>query len=559
MITIGYSTKKIDPSFKEYIEKSCGIHKVEVISFENPGTHSLSEAYNIIIEKSSNDIVVLCHDDIYFEKKGWGRKIIKHFKKCPNYGILGVAGSTKLPKSGMWWENKKTMKGIVNHEHEGKKWESKYSKSTGNDIEDVVLVDGLFMVLNKKNLKSNFNEEVKGFHMYDVDFCFNNFIEDVKIGVIYDIRITHYSIGQTNTEWEKNRAIFSEKNKDKLPIKIDRNLDLNSPIKVLISSLFFKTFTGSEMYVYELSKELIKLNCDVTVLSDINGPLSKIARMDKIKTLSHNEPPGYIVGDGVMGFKTPNGFVKSEKGKIYRNGSYDYDIIHTQHKPITERLLQLYPDLPKISTIHSEVISLEDPIKDDTILKYITIRPEISEKIELVDNIEKEKINLIYNPVSSKRFNTDNIKDNGYILFVGTIDYLREKAIKDVSEYAKSKEKELWIVGENKSNYLNELLKLSHIKHFPPTNKIEKFVKECSETSGILLGRTTIESWMCGKPSWIYDIDKEGNIKDKELTYPPDNIQKFYSSEVAKKIKQLYIDTIKEWDEKLDIEEEKKI
>ena len=53
MITIGYSTKKIDPSFKEYIEKSCGIHKVEVISFENPGTHSLSEAYNIIIEKSS--------------------------------------------------------------------------------------------------------------------------------------------------------------------------------------------------------------------------------------------------------------------------------------------------------------------------------------------------------------------------------------------------------------------------------------------------------------------------------------------------------------------------
>ena len=41
----------------------------------------------------------------------------------------------------MWWENKKTMKGIVNHEHEGKKWESKYSKSTGNDIEDVVLVD----------------------------------------------------------------------------------------------------------------------------------------------------------------------------------------------------------------------------------------------------------------------------------------------------------------------------------------------------------------------------------------------------------------------------------
>ena len=57
MITIGYCSKKIDPEFREYIEKSCGLHKVEVIAFENPGTHSLSEAYNIILEQSSNDIV----------------------------------------------------------------------------------------------------------------------------------------------------------------------------------------------------------------------------------------------------------------------------------------------------------------------------------------------------------------------------------------------------------------------------------------------------------------------------------------------------------------------
>ncbi len=45
------------------------------------------------------------------------------------------------------------MKGIVNHEHEGKKWESKYSSSLGNQIDDVVLVDGLFIVINKKNIR----------------------------------------------------------------------------------------------------------------------------------------------------------------------------------------------------------------------------------------------------------------------------------------------------------------------------------------------------------------------------------------------------------------------
>ena len=81
MITIGYSTKKIDLEFRDYIEKSCGIKGVEVIPFENPGTHSLSEVYNILLEKSSNDIVILCHDDIYFEKPNWGNKILKHFKR----------------------------------------------------------------------------------------------------------------------------------------------------------------------------------------------------------------------------------------------------------------------------------------------------------------------------------------------------------------------------------------------------------------------------------------------------------------------------------------------
>ena len=120
MITIGYSTKKIDSKFKEYIGNFCALRGVEVIPFENPGTHSLSEAYNTILEQSTNDIVVLCHDDIYFEKKNWGNKILKHFKRNPEYGILGVAGSTKLPSSSKLWEDPSRRRGIVNHEHKGK-------------------------------------------------------------------------------------------------------------------------------------------------------------------------------------------------------------------------------------------------------------------------------------------------------------------------------------------------------------------------------------------------------------------------------------------------------
>jgi glycosyltransferase involved in cell wall biosynthesis len=541
MITIGFSTRKIDPTFVDMLKKTSGVSKPEVIPFENNGEFSLTEVYNKILEQSSNDVVVLCHDDIYFDSKNWGSKILNHFKRNSDYGILGLAGTTNIPKSGRWWEDFSKVKGIVNHEHEGKKWESKYSTSKGNQLDDVVLVDGLFIVINKKNIKKQFNEEIGGFHFYDVDFSFRNFIEDVKIGVMYDVRVTHKSIGQTNQQWEKNREIFAKKYEDILPVKVKRNLSIDSPIKVLLSCLFFKTFTGSEMYVYELTRGLKKLNCDVTVLSDINGPLSNLAKQQGIKVLPFSDAPGFKLGDGKWGLNTPQGVQLSQPNVMYKIGEVDYDIIHTQHTPVTNQMCQMYPNIDKISTIHSEVIELENPVINETIKKYICIIPEIQEHIINKFGIDKNNTEVVYNPIDTERFNTKNTKDDGYVLFVGTLDYLRESTIKDLVDYTKEINKELWLVGENKSNYLDDLLKNSHVKYFTSTNKVESYVKNCSETSGILLGRTTIEGWLCGKPGWIYNVDENGYIINKEKHNVPDDVKKFDGLEIAKKIKEEYI------------------
>ena len=150
MITVAFSTRKIDPQFIELLKRTSGIKNLEVLPFENNGEYSLTQVYNMVLTQSSNDIVVLCHDDLYFDSNNWAQKVVNHFKRNEDYGILGVAGSTKLPKSGMWWEDRSKMKGIVNHESGGKKWESKYSPSKGNEIEDVVLVDGLFIAAHKE-------------------------------------------------------------------------------------------------------------------------------------------------------------------------------------------------------------------------------------------------------------------------------------------------------------------------------------------------------------------------------------------------------------------------
>jgi len=224
MITIGYSTKKIDPKFKDYITKSCGINNVEVIPFENPGTHSLTEAHDYILKNASNDIVVLCHDDIRVKTKKWGKKVIDHFKNS-DYGIIGVAGTFDYPKSGMWWENRKTMVGCVNHKHPetNKEYSSKYSSLVGDNIIPVVSLDGLFMAVDKNKIKYSFNTDVKGFHFYDVDFTIGNYLQGVKVGCVTNIRVLHYSIGKTNEEWESNRIKFTKRWEEFLPVRNEDN------------------------------------------------------------------------------------------------------------------------------------------------------------------------------------------------------------------------------------------------------------------------------------------------------------------------------------------------
>jgi hypothetical protein len=538
MITVGYSTRTPNPEFTEYLKKSSGFKKINVIEKVNNGEKSLSQVYNEILSESETDIVVFCHDDIYFDTTGWYHKLMKHFEKS-DFGIIGMAGTTNMPSSGQWWEDRRKMVGIVNHEHEGKKWVSKYADDLNNNIKQTIMVDGLFFAVSKERLKSNFVEEFNGFHFYDVAFCFENFLKDVKVGVITNIRITHKSIGQTNQQWEDNKQLFASKYSEFLPAKVP--FDKNKKLKILISCLFFKNLTGSELYVYELAKGLKALGHSVTVLSQIGGPLTDMAKKLGVKCVSFEEAPGFKLGDGKWGFNTDEGFKPSTENVLYRVSEVDYDIIHMQHKPVAERMIQFYPEIDKVYSIHSEVIELEDPIKHESIKKYIAIRPEIKEYIINKFEIPEDEVEIIYNPIDEKKFYIGDSKNENYVLFVGTIDYLREKTIKDLVEKTKEKNTELWLVGENKSDYLESITKEKHVKYFPATWDVEKYIKNCKETAGIQLGRTTIEGWMCGKSGWIYKVDENGDILDRNYYEPPVDIKKYHSSTVGESIKKEYV------------------
>jgi glycosyltransferase involved in cell wall biosynthesis len=246
--------------------------------------------------------------------------------------------------------------------------------------------------------------------------------------------------------------------------------------------------------VYELARSLQKQNCQVTVLSQIGGPLTDLARKEGIKCVSFEEAPGFKIGDGKWSYTSYEGKQElSEPNVMYKVSEVNFDIILCQHKPVVERILNMYPTIDKICTIHSEIMSqnLEDPIKHESIKKYIAIRPQIKE--HLVNNFEisEDKIEVIYNPVDKEKFTVKNPQDKNYVLFVGTIDYLRKETILDLIDYTRENDKELWLVGEDHSNYMDTLKSYEHVRIFPPTWDLKNFLMNASETAGIQLGRTT--------------------------------------------------------------------
>jgi glycosyltransferase involved in cell wall biosynthesis len=544
MITVVYCTRQTNPEHKEHIIKSSGLHKhIEVIEIINNG-ESLTHAYNRGLNQAKNDIVVFCHDDLTIETKQWGNKLLKQFEKNPEYGIIGVAGSKYMAETGQWWADKKKMYGRVQHTHEGKSWLSAYSADLGHELEEVVVVDGLFFAVDKTKLKATFNESVEGFHFYDVTFCFENHLKGVKVGVSTIVRVNHQSIGMTNQSWEDNRIAFAENFKDNLPVKIKKIINKNNKLKVLIGCLNFNGYTGSELYVFELAKQLIKEGCEVSVCSNIGQPMVAAAHKLGIKMYNLQEPPGFKLGDGQWKLKSTEGEIDSQPNTLYKLTDIDFDVIHLNHKPVTEHLLRLFPNTPVICSIHSEVISLEEPVIAPEIKKYIAIRPEIKDYIVDKFGVDSKDVDVIYNPIDSDKFKnvpSKEVRDKKRILFVGTIDYLRRGALQDLVDTTRDTNQELWIVGKKNDTYLEDMiLNQDHVKYFEPTPNVEKYIQQCDETAGILLGRTTIEGWMCGKAGWIYNVDNTGNVLSKELHEVPSDIEKFNSSNVAKEIMKEY-------------------
>ena len=157
--------------------------------------------------------------------------------------------------------------------------------------------------------------------MYDVNFCFRNYLENVKIGVTTNIRVTHKSIGETNNSWEKNRVIFSKKYKSNLPSKVKLS-DLDN-----LNILVFTDSDLSDSSIYDLSKNLSSNSNVSVVTTSRNYSLQNELKKEKINVIDIQLTPGFKVGDGKWYINTPNGPELTKPNNYYKISEPKIDLI----------------------------------------------------------------------------------------------------------------------------------------------------------------------------------------------------------------------------------------
>ena len=169
---------------------------VDIIYFYN-NELPIAEVYNAGISYTLTDSiythVVFIHDDVAIEDRHFEDKVQHWLTK---YDIIGLAGGAdvKLKRPYLWHIMSKNRYGTVGHYVDGD-W---YGTTFGPTNKRVSIIDGLFMGMTTDLLRNKprlrFDEELPGFHHYDIDFSLQANQQHCKIGVV-PILVTHNSPG----------------------------------------------------------------------------------------------------------------------------------------------------------------------------------------------------------------------------------------------------------------------------------------------------------------------------------------------------------------------------
>jgi len=192
------------------------------------GSNSIFEGYKKtfeLVKPNPSDVIILCHDDIQIlsDPELFNDLFLHELVLNKETGFVGVAGTTRLEKSAVWWDltlwQQQHHSGFVLHgQSPGEGDPSFYGK-----YRRVVVLDGLFLAARASTIEKVGLEKPPYFEgewdFYDIHYTttahhlgFKNYTVPIKM--------IHYSSGELvgRDSWHKNRNAFI--NNTKLPIRI---------------------------------------------------------------------------------------------------------------------------------------------------------------------------------------------------------------------------------------------------------------------------------------------------------------------------------------------------
>lgn len=215
MISIIVSSYKQDyfNQFSLNVEKTIGV-PYEIIQINNPGVMGICEAYNQGAEKASFQTLCFCHEDIAFLVSDWGYELIK-LLAAPHVGLIGVAGSkikTSLPTG--WTSGLGRTYDLMTAVQNGSSSTDEFENINKSDPPiSVKVIDGLFIACKKKTWQEvKFNDQIKGFHFYDIDFSLR-VADKYQNFLLPTLKIAHFSEGNFNDSWIKAAIRFHQDGK----------------------------------------------------------------------------------------------------------------------------------------------------------------------------------------------------------------------------------------------------------------------------------------------------------------------------------------------------------
>lgn len=158
-----------------------------------PSPVSAAVGLNTGLEKASNDLVICCHQDVYF-LNGWYNSL----KRCltllnDKWGVCGVAGT--IGDGNLVG----VCSGLLMHEE---------------DIIPIQTLDCLCIILKKSN-ELRFDENLKFFHMYGEDIALQ--ANDKKMGAyVINIPLKHNSKWTSGPGFEDSYEYLKKKWKNKV-------------------------------------------------------------------------------------------------------------------------------------------------------------------------------------------------------------------------------------------------------------------------------------------------------------------------------------------------------